>query len=184
MSKNHSNYLVTELRRFCSAEDPLITTLPQAHSLIQCDAGNFLLKTVAKYLYGWRAPLKVTHGRKWSALFAVCETLRMDGGVPISKKRVGVLLLWSGEGGGLGSGGVGQRQAGGAAEQSRTPSLGWSGHLFSGSPSGAGAGAGVLLSRYHCSWQWRELPALNSSLGALHPTLKPIPLLRILKSLL
>lgn len=31
-------------------------------------------------------------------LFAVCETLRMDGGVPISKKRVGGVSFYSGQG--------------------------------------------------------------------------------------
>lgn len=49
--------------------------------------------------------------------------------------------------------GAGQRQAGGAAGQSRALSLGSLGHLFSGSPSGEGAGAAVLLTRCHCSWQ-------------------------------
>lgn len=87
MSKNHSNYLVTELRRFCSTEDPLITTMPSAHSLNQCDAGNFLLKTIAKYLNGWRAPLKVIHRRRRSVLLVVCRTLRMDGEVPRNPPR-------------------------------------------------------------------------------------------------
>lgn len=78
------------------------------------------------------------------------------------------------------AGEVGQRQAGGAAGQSRTLSLGSSGHLFSGSPSRVGAGA--LLSRCHCSWQEHELPALSGSLGSLHPSPEPVPLLRILKT--